>query len=99
MKKRPTLYRRINGPRHRGRRRDPFYDSARWRKIRIEALMSQPICADPFGEHAKYGEVTPAVEVDHIVSRRVAPERELELENLQGLCHRCHSKKTAKEDQ
>ena len=35
--------------------------------------------------------------MDHIVPRRVRPELELSLENLQALCKRCHSRKTKAE--
>lgn len=59
--------------------------------------MTNPICADPFGEHEKAGEVTPAVDVDHIVPRSVDRSLELDISNLQGLCRRCHSRKTRKE--
>lgn len=99
MKKPKTLYRKIHGPPHRGRRRDPFYDSARWRKIRQEVLSDQPFCADPFKIHELAGgEVVPSHDVDHIVPRSVDPSRELDLTNLQGLCQRCHSLKTRKEE-
>ncbi len=60
-------------------------------------LSREPLCRDPFGEHAEWGEVVSATEVDHIVPRRVGPELELSLENLQALCKRCHSRKTKAE--
>lgn len=96
-RKRPTLYRRMHGGRHRGRKRDAFYSSARWLKLRKEVIAAQPFCADPFGEHREFGEVVASIEVDHIIPRRDDKSLELALWNLQGLCHRCHSRKTRKE--
>ncbi len=61
------------------------------------ALSREPLCRDPFGEHAEWSEVVSATEVDHIVPRRVRQELELSLENLQALCKRCHSRKTKAE--
>lgn len=97
FKKRPTYYQRMHGGRHRGRKREKFYDTARWQKVRKEALQTNPVCADPFGEHKHHGEVVAATEVDHIVPRSVDESLELVIENLQSLCHRCHSRKTRKE--
>ncbi len=89
---------RSKGPKPR-RRTDGFYHSTRWRKLRRYALSRDPLCRDPFGEHAEWSEVVSATEVDHIVPRRVRPELELALENLQALCKRCHSRKTKAESQ
>lgn len=54
-------------------------------------LRRNPACTDPFGVHG--GQYVPATDVDHIVPRAQggtdAPE------NLQPLCHACHSRKTA----
>jgi len=71
------------------------YD-ARWRKIRLQVLKSQPLCADPFGEHAERGEVVLATEVDHIVP--LARGGTHARKNLQPLCKSCHARKTALED-
>lgn len=94
MKKPKSLYRRLHGGRHKGRKRDPFFDSARWKKFRKEALSDQPICADPFGIHKEYGEVVSSTQVDHVIPRRDRPDLELDLDNTQGLCISCHSRKT-----
>lgn len=67
------------------------YD-ARWKKLRIMFLRKHPLCVDPFGIHA-----TPvaATDVDHILPlRRGGSNRD---ENLQALCHSCHSMKTRRE--
>lgn len=99
MKKPKSLFRRLNGGRHRGRRREPFYDSGRWKKFRKEVLSEQPICADPFGIHKEHGEVVASTQVDHIIARRDRLDLELVLDNAQGVCHSCHSKKTREEMQ
>ena len=96
----PTFLHRIRskGPKSR-RPTDGFYQTAHWRKLRRYVLLREPLCRDPFGEHAEWSEVISATEVDHIVPRRVRAELELSLENLQALCRRCHSRKTKAESQ
>ena len=64
---------------------------ARWQKLRLMFLRSNPICADPFGVHV--GEATPATDVDHI-----RPKSQGGTDawwNLQPLCRSCHARKTA----
>jgi 5-methylcytosine-specific restriction protein A len=56
----------------------------------------QPICADPFGDHAKNNEVVPVTQTDHIVP--VSAGGDDDRANLQALCASCHSRKTATED-
>ena len=60
----------------------------RWRKLRLIVLAEEPVCR-------MCGRVE-AVHVDHIVAR--AKGGGDERTNLQGLCQRCHSKKTARVD-
>lgn len=64
-----------------------FYNSKAWWRVRTIVLRDNPLCV-------KCGH--PAQVVDHIKELRDggAP---LALENLQGLCHACHNKKTAEE--
>ena len=57
-------------------------------------LRANPICADPFGLHANSGGVVQAVHVDHIKRKRDGGTDDWD--NLQGLCHSCHSMKTAR---
>lgn len=66
----------------------------RWQRIRKMFLASHPVCEDPYGVHV--GQVIPATDVDHIVPlSRGGTHR---VDNLQALCHACHSRKTARED-
>jgi 5-methylcytosine-specific restriction enzyme A len=67
--------------------------NAHWRIIRQRILRGHPLCSDPWGIHAAHGMVVPATDVDHILPLNLggthAPD------NLQPLCHSCHSRKTA----
>lgn len=69
---------------------DPFYLSTAWRKLRKAFLADNPICV----ECKLKDRVREAKVVDHIVPRAVAPEKELDWNNLQGLCVIHHNKKT-----
>lgn len=64
----------------------------RWRKIRLMYLRAHPLCEDIYGLHTN-GPVA-ASDVDHIVPKRDGGTDDEE--NLQGLCHVCHSKKTGR---
>lgn len=64
----------------------------RWTKIRGAYLRAHPLCAHCLAE----GRTTPATDVDHVTSR--ARGGSDHASNLQALCHRCHSTKTAAED-
>ena len=57
-------------------------DGAAWRKLRAAVLREQPLCACGCGQLA--------TDVDHIDNDPTNNERD----NLQGLCHECHSRKT-----
>lgn len=61
----------------------------RWRKLRRLVLNRQPVCK------AK-GCNRFATDVDHIVPKNRGGDDSMD--NLQGLCHSCHSVKTATED-
>ncbi|MEG6507059.1 HNH endonuclease [Nitratidesulfovibrio sp. 1201_IL3209] len=65
---------------------------AAWRRLRADVLRDEPLCR----ECARQGRVTPATDVDHIVARSRGGTDDRA--NLQPLCHRCHSRKTARED-
>jgi 5-methylcytosine-specific restriction endonuclease McrA len=57
---------------------------------------ANPMCADPFGVHAKDGIAVPGTEVDHIIARAAGGTDAWE--NLQNLCTSCHSRKTVECD-
>jgi 5-methylcytosine-specific restriction protein A len=66
---------------------------ARWRRLRTMVLARRPLCADPFELHA--GQVVAATDVDHVLPRA---DGGIDAdENLQSLCHSCHSRKTAEQ--
>jgi 5-methylcytosine-specific restriction protein A len=56
-------------------------------------LRANPLCVDPFDLHGD--EPVPAQHVDHILPKNDGGTDEWE--NLQALCHSCHSKKTVRE--
>lgn len=60
-----------------------------WQKLRKRFLMSHPVCGSPGCGRA-------ATDVDHIVPR--ASGGSDDDDNLQALCHECHSRKTATHD-
>ncbi len=62
------------------------YCSARWKNLRLLVLHRDPVCVMC---------QQPATEVDHVVPK--ASGGEDTMQNLQGLCKRCHSRKTALE--
>lgn len=65
-----------------------------WKAIRDEIIEKHPYCADPYQVHG--GSQVPATDVDHVIPRK---EGGTDAENnLQSLCHACHSRKTARED-
>lgn len=64
------------------------YD-ARWRKIRLMHLRAHPLCI----ECTAQGLTVAATDVDHITP--LAQGGTHASDNLQSLCHSCHSKKTA----
>lgn len=62
----------------------------RWRKLRATQLAMEPLCRECLAN----GRTTAATDVDHIVARRDGGSDGYE--NLQSLCHSCHSSKTAR---
>jgi len=65
-----------------------------WRKLRAWQLAEHPLCVEC--EHA--GRIVPATDVDHVIPHRGDSQKFGDPENLQSLCHSCHSRKTARED-
>jgi len=66
--------------------------SIAWKRLRAEVLASEPLCR----MCAARGLVVPATDVDHIQDSRDDFTDDNSRENLQPLCHECHSLKTAK---
>lgn len=70
------------------------YDS-RWRKARKLYLKYNPLC-----KHCEQeGKITPAEVVDHIIPHRGDERLFWDESNWQGLCKRCHDRKTRTKDQ
>ena len=67
----------------------------RWQRLRAMFLSANPLCADPFNIHADHPVL--ATDVDHILPRSRGGRDNWD--NLQALCHSCHSRKTASETQ
>jgi 5-methylcytosine-specific restriction protein A len=73
-----------------GKVTDPFYKTARWRKVRDRYLRRQPLCESC----AARGITKQADMVDHRQEIRDGGPK-LDPENLQALCWACHGRKTA----
>lgn len=66
----------------------------RWQQTRAGYLLKHPLCV----HCSRDGKVEPATELDHIVPHRGDQQLFWDRSNWQGLCHPCHSRKTASED-
>jgi 5-methylcytosine-specific restriction endonuclease McrA len=69
----------------------------RWQVVRAWVLADAPLCADPHGHHARYGETVLAAEVDHVIGLTLRPDLAFAAENLMPLCRACHAQKSAAE--
>ncbi len=68
----------------------------RWRLARATYVREHPLCVPC----ASAGKVTAAAEVDHIVAHEEIGDAWFwDRENWQSLCKRCHSAKTARENE
>lgn len=91
-------------PRHKPQRKErrsaESVDWHRWYKLPIFAkkLRPQQLLREPFcRECARFGLRVPATDVDHIIPHRGDWSLFTDPDNLQSLCHSCHSRKTALE--
>lgn len=64
----------------------------RWQRLRLMFLRANPLCAHCL----EAGRVSAATDVDHVLARRNGGTDDWD--NLQPLCHSCHSRKTAREN-
>lgn len=71
-----------------------MYKTGRWREKRRRQLDREPLCRECRKEH----KLTQATEVDHIVPHKGDKTLFFDDHNLQSLCHKCHSIKTAREN-
>lgn len=68
--------------------------TSKWSKASKGYLLINPWCT----ECLKLGRYEAATETDHIIPHKGDMKLFWDKNNWQGLCHSCHSKKTAKED-
>lgn len=73
--------------------RQDRYQTAQWGKLRAKTLSRYPLCL----RCLKFDILTPATIADHIIPHRGDWSLFINSDNLQGLCHSCHSYKTNRE--
>lgn len=73
---------------------DGWYKLAIWQDTRRIQLRREPLCC----ECMKMNIYTKATDVDHIEPHNGDYDLFLDDNNLQSLCHQCHSRKTAREN-
>jgi len=69
-----------------------------WRKVSTAFLQAHPLCSGFDSRCEERGLRVPATEVDHTIPHRGSMRIFWDQTNWQALCHRCHSRKTARED-
>ncbi len=70
-----------------------LYSDPRWKAASKAYLRTHPLCVD-CGE---LGVIEAATDVDHITPHKGDRKLFWDRSNWQALCHRCHSRKTARE--
>jgi len=71
-----------------------FYRSQRWVRFRNFAMkLPENVLCRACKEQ---GRIVPATDLDHIKPRKEHPELQFSIENVQGLCGSCHTRKTRK---
>lgn len=65
-----------------------FYRTQVWRILRTDQLLREPMCRECGAR---------ATDVDHITPHRGDWQLFVDKNNLESLCHRCHSRKTLAE--
>lgn len=78
----------------RRKKRDPFYDSYAWKKVRLEILERDnytcAICGKTNKDYNDDGITKVKLTIDHIIRRVDDPSKELDHNNLRILCSICH---------
>jgi len=67
-----------------------IHSSSQWRVVSKQVLALQPLCYDPFKIHLTKPSL--AVHSHHVEPLRYRPDLAFDMDNLRGLCIRCHSK-------
>lgn len=70
-----------------------LYADKQWVKVSKSYLRDNPLCVDC----AELGAIETATDVDHITPHKGDRKLFWDRKNWQALCHRCHSRKTARE--
>lgn len=95
---------RVDAPVHQGLRKQhaipgvqaqDVRKTQRWQRLRRLVLAQQPLCVDPYGQHGERPIL--AQQVDHILPLEARPDLAFVMANLQGLCTRCHARKSQAE--
>jgi 5-methylcytosine-specific restriction enzyme A len=79
--------------RQRDREAKKFYNSAPWLSLRLSKLREDPLCQVCL----RTDRYVAASHAHHIVPIRVNPDLALDIDNLESLCHSCHSRHHASE--
>ena len=76
------------------KKKDPFYMSWSWRKIRLLVIQRDEgrcnICGRTINDLRDDGVSKVKISVDHIKPRSTHQHLELDVNNLRTLCHDCH---------
>lgn len=72
-----------------------MYSTSTWKQLRGRQLLEEPFCR----ECARRGQRSKATDVDHIQDHKGSWNLFTDPENLESLCHSCHSRKTMREQQ
>lgn len=71
--------------------RHRFYNRAAWGKCRKLKLRRNPLCERCLRDE---GRAIPAAHVHHVKDLADRPDLAYDLDNLESLCHPCHSRET-----
>ena len=74
------------------KKRTVSLNSTAWKELRAQVLAEEPLCRWCLAR----GEYVPSTDVDHIEDSRDDYTDDNSRGNLMGMCHECHSLKTAR---